>query len=277
MAKTGELQRLADTIGGKLVTAFDKIEETLTKLWPKLQAIGGAVAWLADLMGGWDNLVLGSLVAFIGGPLLAALAGFTVSLVTLGTVIGATPLGWLLIAITLLARAAFWVIKYWDPISTFFSDLWESLKEVFGPAVAWVTDNILKWHPLGQIIENWEPIKEFFASLWEGVVATFKWAWEKIGPIAEKIWQVAKFLPTNWAVNAVGKVVGAMARRSEERAALEAERPTLDVEGAAPAGQSTEAHVVVDFNNAPKGTRVTADPRNTTPMDLSLGYSMVTP
>ncbi len=40
---------------------------------------------------------------------------------------------------------------------------------------------------------------------------------------------------------------------------------------------STEAKVVVDFKNAPKGTRVTTDPKSTADVDLSVGYQMVMP
>jgi tape measure domain-containing protein len=279
MAQSGELQKLADTIGDKLVKALDKIEETLTKLWPKLQAIGASVSWLADLMGGWDNLVLEGLATIIGGPLITALASLAATIVTVGVAIGFTPVGWFLLAIAAIAAIAVLLIKYWDPISTFFVDLWESIKEVFGPAVEWLTDLFLEWHPLGRIIENWEPIKAFFSTLWDGIVTIFKRAWEDIGPIFEKFWSFAKYIPANWGIELAGEVVGAFNRRRQERAALEAERPTLDAAGAAPAqaGQSNEAKVTVDFENMPKGTRVTADPHNGVPMDLSLGYSMVTP
>jgi len=37
----------------------------------------------------------------------------------------------------------------------------------------------------------------------------------------------------------------------------------------------SEARVKVDFANAPKGTRITTDPRSTTDVDLSVGYQMV--
>lgn len=36
----------------------------------------------------------------------------------------------------------------------------------------------------------------------------------------------------------------------------------------------TEAKVIVDFNNAPKGTRVSVDPKSTAEVDHSMGYSM---
>jgi hypothetical protein len=32
--------------------------------------------------------------------------------------------------------------------------------------------------------------------------------------------------------------------------------------------------VKVDFENLPRGARVTADPKSTAPLDLSMGYSM---
>jgi hypothetical protein len=40
------------------------------------------------------------------------------------------------------------------------------------------------------------------------------------------------------------------------------------------AGQRSEAHVVVDFNNVPRGVRVNNDTRGGASVDLSLGYTM---
>jgi hypothetical protein len=44
-----------------------------------------------------------------------------------------------------------------------------------------------------------------------------------------------------------------------------------------PVGASGGETRVVDFNGLPKGARVAADPQGDAPLDLNLGYSMVTP
>lgn len=51
-------------------------------------------------------------------------------------------------------------------------------------------------------------------------------------------------------------------------------RRFVDAAGARPRGKDTTARVVVDFNNAPKGLRVTPDRANTAPLDLSVGPAL---
>ncbi len=50
----------------------------------------------------------------------------------------------------------------------------------------------------------------------------------------------------------------------------EASRP------AAAASTTNDAKVTVDFNNLPKGARVAQDSSGTQPINLNMGYSMVT-
>ena len=46
------------------------------------------------------------------------------------------------------------------------------------------------------------------------------------------------------------------------------------VAGVIAAGREAKNRIVVEFKNAPKGLRVTADPSNADAIDLSMGFAM---
>ena len=122
------------------------------------------------------------------------------------------------------------------------------------------------------IYKHWEPIKAFFVDLWDTITDAFMRAWDAISPLVDKISAVMnssavlKYSPIGMAVNGVRSLM------SSDDAA-----PGLDAASAAPGGRGGDARVQVDFANLPAGARVTADPRNTADLDLSAGWSMVTP
>jgi hypothetical protein len=89
--------------------------------------------------------------------------------------------------------------------------------------------------------KHWEPIKRFFSDLWD----TMK--------------SVLSYSPFGTP---------------------EAARPTLGAAAASSASAGSQmgsAHVKVDFENLPRGARVTADPKGNADLDLSMGYSLVGP
>ncbi len=123
------------------------------------------------------------------------------------------------------------------------------------------------------IMTNWEPIADFFAGLWNRITSVFSKAWDFIKGIVDKI------------VGAVDAVVGAAKKINpfsgdgaitslQKRFEAQIAGPTLNAGSALPAAAATEARVKVDFANAPRGTRVTADPRSTADIDLSVGYQL---
>jgi hypothetical protein len=89
--------------------------------------------------------------------------------------------------------------------------------------------------------KHWEPIKKFFSDLWDTIKSVMSWT-----PFSTP----------------------------------ESARPALGAAAAAPGAGGLSmgsAHVKVDFENLPKGARVTADPKGTADLDLSMGYSLVGP
>jgi hypothetical protein len=102
----------------------------------------------------------------------------------------ANPIGLIILGIMALIAVVALVVRYWEPLSTFFSGLWDGIKATF--FMGWeVIKSLLMFSPLGLVIQAWEPLTGFFSMLWDGIQkacgAAIDWIAEKVmGPI-EKI------------------------------------------------------------------------------------------
>ena len=240
-ALTELAQALADVLAGNRGALRDWARDTGKAIsdWVK----GGGIPRLVDSMKRWAETISG-IVDRLGGlkgvavVVGAVLAGPLVAAVA--TAIGAIGS----LSAALLATPAGWVVL----------------------AIAGIAAAALL------IYKHWQPIKKFFGDLWDSIVGIFKSAWEKVKPIVDTVTGAAKAIvekfrmvsPLEYELDPSGVERGPGPALGADRA-----RP-----GAAPAGKS-EAHVVVDFNNVPRGARVTQDRSSTASLDLSMGYSMV--
>lgn len=131
--------------------------------------IGSITSALAGMVGGFDNLgfVLAALwamkpiitiIAFAGALKTAGLAllslattlpGVSAAFGTLGGVIAATPIGWLIGGIAAIAVGAYLLIKHWDTVSEFFAGIWGRIKEAFSGGLFGIVGLLLEWSPLG--------------------------------------------------------------------------------------------------------------------------------
>ena len=59
----------------------------------------------------------------------------------------------------------------WEPLKTFFVTLWETLK--LGAQIAWEATQFVALHALKLIKDAWGGIKDFFSNIWEGVKLIF--------------------------------------------------------------------------------------------------------
>jgi hypothetical protein len=145
-----------------------------------------AVQSLAPL---WDGLVAvigknkAMLLAFTGvvAPgIIGAIIGIGKALVGLVAALAANPIGAAIIAI---GAAAFLIYKYWEPISQFFVDLWDGVKNTFSAALGWLVDfgdNFAR----GALFDDWQPLIGQFADLWAGIKAVFWGALDWLGDFA---------------------------------------------------------------------------------------------
>jgi hypothetical protein len=100
----------------------------------------------------------------------------------------ANPIGLVIAGVMALIAVVALVIKYWEPITGFFSNMWGGIKTVFSGAwdgikntlaMGWeFIKTLFAWSPLGLIIQAWEPLTGFFGSMWEGIKGMFSGAME---------------------------------------------------------------------------------------------------
>ncbi len=220
------------------------------------------------------KIIAGVLAAIIVGPLVSSIYALGVALLT-------TPVGWIVAGIAAVAAGAYLLIDNWDAVSGFFVDLWDTVKAKFGWAIDLIEVILAPFIGLPLlIIANWDSIKEFFSDLWDGITAVFQKAWEFIKGIVDKV--VGAVQTVIGAVGKIGRGAGAVLNKVTGRTYLDAidEIRQADVSGqsvgaiGAARSSSTEARVTVDFANAPRGMRASADPKSTADVDLSVGYQM---
>jgi phage-related minor tail protein len=225
-----------------------------------LHSVAGKVSSFVEAIGGLKVVAI-AVAAAIAGPLIS-------SIVSLGFALYANPI---LALIAAIAAGAVLIIRNWDTVSEFFRRVGGAILASLEAVWVFIKEAFLNFTPLGQIIKNWEPIRDFFTGLWDGVIGVFRKAWEYIQAIVDKV------------TGAVDSIKGAVSR------AIDFINPfSSSDEGSVPVSQiaaravdqlnrvraESEARVSVDFNNAPRGTRVSADPRNTTTVDMSVGYQL---
>lgn len=143
MSADGTLQAWAERLAAGFIRAFEGMREFLLGTEQAPGAIEQAraafeglrewVGWLAERFGG-ANVALAALAVVFGGPVIAALAGLAASFITLGIVIAATPIGWLVAGIGLLAGAAVLLVRNWQPVAAFFEGLWDGITARFEAA-----------------------------------------------------------------------------------------------------------------------------------------------
>lgn len=151
MAADGSLQKLAAEIGVKLKTALIELWGAMKAVIDVMRMFGSIAAYVADLVGGWRNLMIG-LAAIMAGKFLYALWGVVTTLNALNLTLLGTPLGWLLAGLAAFALVALHIIKYWEPIKSFFSGLWDGVLNGFKSAYEWIVNGIIK---INDLLPRW--------------------------------------------------------------------------------------------------------------------------
>jgi len=129
MSADGRLDAWAKQWGERLTTFLGRAWEAGKGFAAVLGTIGTALAWTADLLGGWENM--GKLVlALMGVQLIAAVGQLAVAFVTLGAAFAITPLGALAIGFAVVGAAIVAVMTNWER-------LMESIRE---STPAWLRD-----------------------------------------------------------------------------------------------------------------------------------------
>ncbi|MFA3241180.1 phage tail tape measure protein [Acinetobacter baumannii] len=175
-----------------LITGFTNITENVTAWAQKNPVLANTIAKVVAggvlLVGGISAIALG-LVTILG-----PLAMLRMSLGVLGGGFGiitglfkmflmpikilGTSLLWLgkifltvsrfmmanpiILAITLIATAAFLIYKYWTPISGFFVGIWNTVKTAFNGGIKGVSALIINWSPIGLFYAAFSKVLSWF-------------------------------------------------------------------------------------------------------------------
>ncbi|MDB0529883.1 phage tail protein, partial [Ralstonia solanacearum] len=140
------------------VTAFMQDHPTLAKaaaiavgaLAASLLVLGPIMLAVASVLGPYAMLhILFAKLGVTGGALSGVLRGLALAfnvvmraVAVLGRVLLLNPIGLL---VTAIAVAAYLVYRYWEPISGFFSGLWQQVKAAFDGGITGVSALILNW------------------------------------------------------------------------------------------------------------------------------------
>lgn len=197
--------------------------EVLRQLWSGLRMVGAAVSWVANLVGGFDNLMVG-VAALIGGKFLLSLGASVWALLKLGgsfsllaikwlpSVIGAfkafslalltTPIGWIILGITALAGAAYLIYRNWDGIAEWFSGMWDRVVAFFDRGIGDIAKDLLAFHPANLLLKAVDAVFELF-----GVRPLSEMGREWIGGLANGIAERFEQL-TGWLRQKVSALTG---------------------------------------------------------------------
>ncbi|MEZ7694056.1 tape measure protein [Neisseria sp. 27098_8_139] len=312
MAQDGSLQKLAETIGKNLVTAFEKAWEFGTKLYEKFNEIN-------NYLGGFGNTML-VVAAILSLPLVAAFVNVAWAVGSLAVaLIGALPAIWGFTA-ALLANPITWIIglvaafaglvyviwrnwdgigayfsRLWDEVSGAFAEAWELIKELCASAFEALGYLFLNFTPVGWMIQSMTAVWGYLKGVWPQIRQTFVAALSAIGGV------LSGFSPINlmrggfealkgyisgvwdwirgklqWALDkleSLGNTVRSVFGGGDGAAAP----------GTGPAGalvgkmqNLNKVAVHIDHSNVPRGTRMQARASNGVQLSTKQGYSLAT-
>lgn len=191
---TDKLQVFTDWMGKNPMLA-KALGVGLLVIATSLLAIGGLLVIFSPLIAGMMTLKLLMLSTNIGGKDLGLMAkrllspftliknlviGFGQALLWLGRTMLANPI---LLAITLIAVAAYAIYKNWEPIKAFFLELWSGISKWANSA----------WQSITQSASNaWSMITNKVGTVWNTIKGTFNQGVHSVIDIFQYLWTTFK-------------------------------------------------------------------------------------
>ncbi|WP_427792244.1 phage tail tape measure protein [Brevundimonas diminuta] len=142
-----------------------------------LLVFGGLVLAVAAILGPFALLQFSLAMAGpMFAPVIAGALGAAQAFAAWGLAMLANPVTWIVLgivaAVALLAGGAYLLFKNWGRVTAFFGRLWDGVSRAVAGGVAWITDALVKWSPLGPIVRNWSAVADVFSALWRAMAET---------------------------------------------------------------------------------------------------------
>ncbi|SDJ88355.1 hypothetical protein [Billgrantia gudaonensis] len=194
-----QVKAFAAEFGERLKAAVPVIVDLASGVGEFARTLTGMITTAAELAGGFDNLamIIGglfaakaitSVVAFGAslvkagaalGTLASTLPGLIGGIKTLGLAFMATPLGWVIGAVTAIGAGAIYLWRNWETIGPKFSALWEGIKTKASAAWDWLK-GLMEWSPIATIRNAWTGLGELGASLIDGLIGGIDEKWQAL-------------------------------------------------------------------------------------------------
>lgn len=202
-----------------LAAAFASLASTLsTALVPVIQFIAPILQNIATFIAQNTSWIT---------PLVVALGAWAAAQWLLNVAMDANPIGLVILAIGALIAIVATIITYWEPIKTFFVDLWNTVKDAVAAAAQWIWQRLVDaWNFIKGV---WDGVGDFFSGLWDGVVSGvsgaidrikgwfgsawdwIKGVWSGVGDFFSGVWQgITRGLKAalNWAIDRINDATG---------------------------------------------------------------------
>jgi len=213
-------------LGDQLLPVVGKVAGVLAEFFrligslpkPVLKVIAIVLAVVSVL------LVLAGIVLIVVGAwmvLSAVIAAASIPFAAIALVIGI-----IIAVVAALAVSAYFIYKYWGPISKWFHqmwfdmwkwidhiwqsiyksiyDAWNKIKGVFLSIQKWVSTNFDKWWKT-----HGDSIKLIWKQIWDGVAENFRVVWDVISGIFKTAWAIIEtVVKVGWNVVVLGLKVG---------------------------------------------------------------------
>ena len=174
-----------------LMGKFPILSSIIVGLLGVLAMLASALAFLPLLIGTVTTVfaTIGPAITFVSG-LLATLGGVIIPALGAALAFILSPIGLVIAGIVALIGVTALIIKFWDPIKGFFSDLWTGIVDIFKWAIDFIKDNwqlllAIVTGPLGLIVlaisKFGGQIKSSFSKMWSSVVGIFKSTGQLLG------------------------------------------------------------------------------------------------
>lgn len=156
---------------------WNSVKQFTQTIQENIDKIGGLKTILGVVAGVMGMKVVGSVMSVVGPfTTLAMTIGRMVVPAALSLLAVMGPVAWGVMAgCVAFGLAVTYVYKYWDPLKSWWENIWSSVSSIMN---VWVNKLLPRISPFigipKSIYDHWDPTKNFFKNLLEGIKAYFK-------------------------------------------------------------------------------------------------------